>query len=123
MARSDHQNDDDDFMDPPQQNQVTGRRKEGNEKRTRNRASQERLTSLTDSFTDDQKGAATEMGMRALMNVRCTNLVNPVCDWLGEIYDPRLQGICDFGMWKTAVERGIRVLHFGCAPWTNQSSV
>ncbi|XBI75350.1 hypothetical protein VPH35_068729 [Triticum aestivum] len=28
------------------------------------------------------------MGMQALMNVRCTNLVNPVCDWLGEIYDP-----------------------------------
>ena len=43
---------------------------------------------LTDRFTDDQKGAAAEMGMRALMNVRCTNFVNPVCDWLGEIYDP-----------------------------------
>ena len=28
------------------------------------------------------------MGMQALMNVQCTNLVNPVCDWLGEIYDP-----------------------------------
>ncbi|XBI85824.1 hypothetical protein VPH35_093895 [Triticum aestivum] len=28
------------------------------------------------------------MGMQALMNVRCTNLVNLVCDWLGEIYDP-----------------------------------
>ncbi|XBH85846.1 hypothetical protein VPH35_073654 [Triticum aestivum] len=28
------------------------------------------------------------MGMQALMNVWCTNLVNPVCDWLGEIYDP-----------------------------------
>ncbi|XBJ15324.1 hypothetical protein VPH35_007237 [Triticum aestivum] len=28
------------------------------------------------------------MGMQALMNVRCTNLVNPVCNWLGEIYDP-----------------------------------
>ena len=28
------------------------------------------------------------MGMQALMNVRCANLVNPVCDWLGEIYDP-----------------------------------
>ena len=28
------------------------------------------------------------MGMQALMDVRCTNLVNPVCDWLGEIYDP-----------------------------------
>ena len=32
-------------------------------KRTRNRASQEQLTSLTDIFTDDQKGAAAEMGM------------------------------------------------------------
>ncbi|VAH82581.1 unnamed protein product [Triticum turgidum subsp. durum] len=28
------------------------------------------------------------MGMQALMDVRCKNLVNPVCDWLGEIYDP-----------------------------------
>ncbi|XBH67261.1 hypothetical protein VPH35_095668 [Triticum aestivum] len=27
------------------------------------------------------------MGMQALMDVRCKNLVNPVCDWLGEIYD------------------------------------
>ena len=57
-------------------------------KRIRNRASQERLTALTDKFTDDQKGAAAEMGMQALMDVRCKNLVNPVCDWLGEIYDP-----------------------------------
>ena len=57
-------------------------------KRIRNRASQERLTVLIDKFTDDQKGAAAEMGMQVLMDVRCTNLVNPVCDWLGEIYDP-----------------------------------
>ncbi|XBI68005.1 hypothetical protein VPH35_047268 [Triticum aestivum] len=80
MARGDHQNGDDDFMDPPQQNRATGRRKEGDKKkkRTRNRASQERLTSLTDRFTDDQNGAAAEMGMQALMNVRCTNLVNPL---------------------------------------------
>ncbi|KAF6989741.1 hypothetical protein CFC21_007039 [Triticum aestivum] len=90
MARGDHQSDDDDFMDPPQRNQATGRRKEGDEKkkRIRNRASQERLTVLIDKFTDDQKGAAAEMGMQVLMDVRCTNLVNPVCDWLGEIYDP-----------------------------------
>ncbi|XBI31251.1 hypothetical protein VPH35_054844 [Triticum aestivum] len=90
MARGDHQNDDDEFMDPPQHNQATARRKEGDEKkkRIRNRASQERLTALTDKFTDDQKGAAAEMGMQAMMDVRCTNLVNPVCDWLGEIYDP-----------------------------------
>ncbi|XBI05039.1 hypothetical protein VPH35_133244 [Triticum aestivum] len=90
MARGDHQNDDDDFMDPPQRNRATGRRKEGDEKkkRIRNRASQERLTVLIDKFTDDQKGAAAEMGMQALMDVRCTNLVNPVCDWLGEIYEP-----------------------------------
>ncbi|XBH99079.1 hypothetical protein VPH35_128502 [Triticum aestivum] len=57
-------------------------------KRIRNRASQERLTVLTDKFTDDQKGAASEMGMQSMMAVRCTNLVNPVCDWLGEIYEP-----------------------------------
>ncbi|XBI03840.1 hypothetical protein VPH35_132209 [Triticum aestivum] len=90
MARGDHENDDDDFMDPPQRNRATGRRKEGDEKkkRIRNRASQERLTVLIDKFTGDQKGAAAEMGMQALMDVRCTNLVNPVCDWLGEIYEP-----------------------------------
>ncbi|KAM3195375.1 hypothetical protein ACQJBY_071476 [Aegilops geniculata] len=28
------------------------------------------------------------MGMQALMNVRFMNVINPVCDWLGEIYDP-----------------------------------
>ncbi|XBI77919.1 hypothetical protein VPH35_087700 [Triticum aestivum] len=28
------------------------------------------------------------MGMHALMDVRCKNLVNHVCEWLGEIYDP-----------------------------------
>ncbi|XBH76473.1 hypothetical protein VPH35_103101 [Triticum aestivum] len=90
MARGDRQNDDDDFMDPPQRNRATGRRKEGDEKkkRIRNRASQERLTVLTDKFSDDQKGAAAEMGMQSMMAVRCTNLVNLVCDWLGEIYDP-----------------------------------
>ena len=57
-------------------------------KRQSNRASQERLTILTKGFTDEQKGAAGEMGMQALMDVRCKNLVNPVCDWLSEIYDP-----------------------------------
>ena len=57
-------------------------------KRNRNRASQERLTILTEGFTDDQKGAAAELGMQALMDIRCKNLVNPVCDWLGEIYEP-----------------------------------
>ncbi|XBI47881.1 hypothetical protein VPH35_111735 [Triticum aestivum] len=90
MARGDHQNDDDDFMDPPQRNRVTGRRKEDDEKkkRIRNRASQERLTALTDKFSDDQKGAAAEMGMQSMIAVRCTNLVNPVCNWLGEIYKP-----------------------------------
>ena len=35
----------------------------------------------------------------------------------------RLQGIRDSGTWKTSVERGIRVLHFGCASWTYQSPV
>ncbi|XBI25814.1 hypothetical protein VPH35_050666 [Triticum aestivum] len=89
MARGDHQIDDDDFMDPPQRNRATGQRKEGDEKKhIRSRASQERVTVLTDKFTGDQKGAAAEMGMQALMDVRCTNLVNPVCDWLGEIYQP-----------------------------------
>ena len=31
MARGDHQNDDDDFMDSPQRNRTTARRKEGDE--------------------------------------------------------------------------------------------
>ncbi|SPT18752.1 unnamed protein product [Triticum aestivum] len=89
MARGNHQDDDDDFMELPQQNRATGRTKDGDEKkkRYRNRASQERLTILTEGFTNEQKGAAGEMGMQALMDVRCKNLVNPVCDWLGEIYD------------------------------------
>ena len=43
---------------------------------------------MTEGFTDEQKGAAAEMGMQALMDVWCTNLVNPVCDWLGEISEP-----------------------------------
>ncbi|XBH72025.1 hypothetical protein VPH35_099412 [Triticum aestivum] len=90
MARGDHQDDDDDFMELPQQNRATGRTKHGDEKKTRhrNRASQERLTILTEGFTNEQKGAAREMGMQALMDVQCKNLVNPICDWLGEIYDP-----------------------------------
>ncbi|XBI78407.1 hypothetical protein VPH35_088106 [Triticum aestivum] len=28
------------------------------------------------------------MGMQSMMAVRCTNLVNPVCDWIAEIYEP-----------------------------------
>ncbi|XBH91810.1 hypothetical protein VPH35_083092 [Triticum aestivum] len=90
MARNDHQDDDDDFMELPQQNRATGWTKDGDEKKKhcRNRASQERLTIMTKGFTDEQKGAAAEMGMQALMDVRCKNLVNPVCDWLGETYDP-----------------------------------
>ncbi|VAI53805.1 unnamed protein product [Triticum turgidum subsp. durum] len=28
------------------------------------------------------------MGMQSMMAVRCTNLVNPVCDWLADIYEP-----------------------------------
>ncbi|VAH85014.1 unnamed protein product [Triticum turgidum subsp. durum] len=90
MARGDHQNNNDDFMDPPQRNRATGRIKEGDEKKKhiRNRPSQERLTALTDKFTDDHKGAVAEMGMQSMMVVRCTNLVNPVCDWLAEIYEP-----------------------------------
>ncbi|XBI12545.1 hypothetical protein VPH35_139402 [Triticum aestivum] len=90
MARGDHQDDDDDFMELPQQNRATGQTKDGDEKkkRYRNRASQERLTIMTEGFTDDQKGVAAEMGMQALMDVRCKNLVNPVCDWLDEAYDP-----------------------------------
>ena len=31
MARGDHQNDDDDFMDPPQRNRETGQRKDGDD--------------------------------------------------------------------------------------------
>lgn len=53
-----------------------------------NRASQEHLTKLNKGFPEDQKAAAAEMGMQALMDVRCTNLVNTVCGWLGEMYDP-----------------------------------
>ncbi|XP_044360375.1 uncharacterized protein [Triticum aestivum] len=90
MARGDYQDDDDDFMELLQQNHVTGRIKDGDEKKKRHRyrASQERLTILTEGFTDEQKGDVGEMEMQALMDVWCKNLVNPVCDWLSEIYDP-----------------------------------
>ncbi|XBI96221.1 hypothetical protein VPH35_032533 [Triticum aestivum] len=90
MARGDHQHDDDDFMNAPQQNHLTGQAKDGEEKkkRHRNRASQERLTILNEGFIDEQKGAVGAMGMQALMDVRCKNLVNVVCNWLDVIYDP-----------------------------------
>ncbi|XP_037441587.1 uncharacterized protein LOC119309768 [Triticum dicoccoides] len=74
MDRGDQKDDDDDFMEK--------------KKCPCKRASQECLTTLTKGFTDDQKGATSEMGLQALMDVRCMNLVNPVCDWLGEIYYP-----------------------------------
>ncbi|KAI4987269.1 hypothetical protein ZWY2020_020069 [Hordeum vulgare] len=51
------------------------------------RASQERLTLMTKGFSDDQQKVASDMGMQSLMNVVCSNLVNPLCDWLGKIYD------------------------------------
>lgn len=51
-------------------------------------ASQEGLTELTKRFTPDQKVAAGEMGIQCMMDVRCTNLVNNVCDWLVELYGP-----------------------------------
>ncbi|KAI4996294.1 hypothetical protein ZWY2020_048060 [Hordeum vulgare] len=42
---------------------------------------------MTKGFNDDQKKTTDNMGMQSLMNVLCSNLVNPLCDWLGEIYD------------------------------------
>lgn len=91
-------------------------------KRDCNRASQERLTSLTERFTDDQKGAAAEMGMEAVMDVRCNNLVNTVCDRLGEIYDPASREFVIPGRRRLPLDEE-SVLHFGCAPWRNQSPV
>ncbi|XP_044348785.1 uncharacterized protein [Triticum aestivum] len=77
------QGEDDNFMEPPPH--ATGAKKDGDEKKksVHNRASQERLTVLIKGFSDDG-----DMGMQTLMDVRCTNLMNPVCDWLGVIYDP-----------------------------------
>nr|XP_020193906.1 nucleolar protein dao-5-like [Aegilops tauschii subsp. strangulata] len=93
MARGDHQDDDDDFMELPQQNRATGQTKDGDEKKKhyRNRASQERLTIMTEGFTDDQKGVAAEMGMQALMDVRCKNLVNPA-----KLKDVKNMNCCKF---------------------------
>ncbi|XBH68581.1 hypothetical protein VPH35_096695 [Triticum aestivum] len=81
MACGDHQDDDDDLWS------YDNRIAQLDGQKMAMRASQERLTILTEGFTDEQKGAAAEMGMQALMDVRCKNLVNPLCDWLGEIYD------------------------------------
>lgn len=70
---------DDDFMDIP------GRERRGvndppKQKNKRNRGSQECLTTLNKNFSDKQKGAAGDMGMQSLMNVRCKNLNNVLCD-------------------------------------------
>ncbi|KAI5013852.1 hypothetical protein ZWY2020_047344, partial [Hordeum vulgare] len=63
-------------------------------KRDGNKASLERLTLLIKGFTEYQKKAAREMGMHALMDIICPNLVNPICDWLGEIYHYCNSEIC-----------------------------
>ncbi|KAE8805156.1 hypothetical protein D1007_18795 [Hordeum vulgare] len=42
---------------------------------------------MTKGFSDDQQKVAGDMGMQSLMNAVCSNLVNPLCDWLGKIYD------------------------------------
>lgn len=37
--------------------------------------------------SDGQKDAAGDMGMRLLMNIRCKNLSNVLCDWLARKYN------------------------------------
>ncbi|KAI4978174.1 hypothetical protein ZWY2020_014728 [Hordeum vulgare] len=89
MVRVDQQDNDNDFVEPLPRQRADAPRKDGDEKCTRrSRASQEQLALVTKGFSDDQKKAANNVGMQSLMNVSCSNVVNPLCDWLGEIYDP-----------------------------------
>lgn len=69
MARDGSNDDDDDFMDIP------GRRRHGVDKPKK------------ENFSDGQKDAAGDMGMRLLMNIRCKNLSNVLCDWLARKYN------------------------------------
>lgn len=82
--------DDDDFM-PARGNDAAAGKRIVKEKNPCNRGSQEWLTDLYNEFNEGQKDAARDMGMRTLMNLRCTNLRNNVCDWLAKIYDPDLR--------------------------------
>ncbi|KAI4987062.1 hypothetical protein ZWY2020_019862 [Hordeum vulgare] len=89
MVRVDQQDDDDDFVEPLPRQRAAAPGKDGDEKcMRRNRASQERPTLMTKGLSNDQKKVARDMGMQSLMNVLCSNLMNHLCDWLGEIYDP-----------------------------------
>src|ERR1043165_7845630 len=47
------------------------------------------LPDLAKDFDDNQRKAVVDMGMRSMLDVQCSNLVNPVCEWLGSIYEPK----------------------------------
>ncbi|KAM3347637.1 hypothetical protein ACQJBY_021523 [Aegilops geniculata] len=88
MVRNVPDPDDDDFMPPRAKVVGAANRNANKQKAARNRGSHERLTGLYEDFVDAQKEAAKEMGMQALMNIQCTNLNNPMCDWFARLYHP-----------------------------------
>src|SRR4051812_31145912 len=59
------------------------------QKAPRNRGSHKMYAQLIKDFDDNQKQAVIDMGMKSMLDVKCTNLVNPVCEWLGSIYEPK----------------------------------
>ena len=59
------------------------------QKPPRNRASQKMFTDAAKDFNDTQRQAVVELGMRSMLDIQCSNLVNPVCEWLGSIYEPK----------------------------------
>ncbi|KAI5012032.1 hypothetical protein ZWY2020_024166 [Hordeum vulgare] len=81
MVRDHQQDDEDNFMETPPCNHVAGLTKDGDDKKkhVRNRASQEELSNLTKGFSDDQKKVVCEMGMHALMEIRCPNIESVFC--------------------------------------------
>lgn len=49
------------------------------QKASRDRGSQKLTIDLNKGFDEHQKKDAADMGMQALMGIKCTNLVNHVC--------------------------------------------
>ncbi|XP_037464899.1 uncharacterized protein LOC119336912 isoform X1 [Triticum dicoccoides] len=89
MVRNVPDPDSDDFMPPRAQHAGGDNRNAKKQKAARNRGSHERLTELYRDFDDAQKEAAKEMGMQSPMNIKCTNLNSPMCDWFARLYHPQ----------------------------------
>ena len=47
------------------------------------------FTNAAKDFNDTQRQAVFDLGTRSMLDIQCSNLVNPVCEWLGSIYEPK----------------------------------